>query len=203
MSKSKKRKKFLPDNIIELMFGVGASIVIVGALLKITHQDINLGFTEITGDFMLSVGLITEAVIFAISGIQGFMTGDSSVEDAGLQTIEAETQNLQSAVDETVAGLSALNSNLSNAAKATSTIVVPNDINENMNTYSTNLASAATKVKDINNLYDSLNKNLSELNASTGSMNIPEGLGEELTKMKQTINELNAKYAAMLEGMKK
>jgi hypothetical protein len=33
-------------------------------------------------------------------------------------------------------------------------------------------------------------------------MNIPEGLGEELTKMKQTINELNAKYAAMLQGMK-
>jgi len=34
-------------------------------------------------------------------------------------------------------------------------------------------------------------------------MNIPEGLGEELTKMKSTINELNAKYAAMLEGMNK
>ena len=67
MSNSKKRKKFLPDNIIELMFGVGASIVIVGALLKITHQDIPLGCTEITGDFMLSVGLITEAIIFAIS----------------------------------------------------------------------------------------------------------------------------------------
>ena len=44
--------------------------------------------------------------------------------------------------------------------------------------------------------------NLSEINSSTGSMNIPEGLGEELTQMKQTINELNAKYAAMLEGMK-
>ena len=44
--------------------------------------------------------------------------------------------------------------------------------------------------------------NLSEINSSTGSMNIPEGLGEELAKMKQTINELNAKYAAMLQGMK-
>ena len=34
-----KRKKFIPDNWIELMFGVGASIVIIGALLKITHSD--------------------------------------------------------------------------------------------------------------------------------------------------------------------
>ena len=72
-----------------------------------------------------------------------------------------------------------------------------------MSSYSSNLASAASKVNAINELYDSLNRNLSEVNSSTGSMNIPEGLGEELTKMKQTINELNAKYAAMLEGMKK
>ena len=64
------------------------------------------------------------------------------------------------------------------------------------------LASAASKVKEINALYDSLSSNLSEINSSTGSMNIPEGLGEELTQMKKTINELNAKYAAMLEGMK-
>ena len=191
------RKKFLPDNVIELMFGVGASIVIIGALLKITHSDFIF-----SGNTWLSVGLITEAIIFSISGIQGFMTGDSSVEDKGLQTIEAETQNLQSAVDQTVAGLSALNSNLTNAAKATSAIVVPSDINENMNSYSSNLASAASKVKTINELYDSLSSNLSEINSSTGSMNIPEGLGEELNQMKQTINELNAKYAAMLEGMK-
>ena len=180
------------------MFGVGASVVIIGALLKITHQD----FGPITGDLMLTVGLITEAIIFGIAGVQGYMTGDSSVEDKGLQTIEAETQNLQSAVDQTVAGLSALNSNLTNAAKATSAIVVPSDINENMNSYSSNLASAASKVKTINELYDSLSSNLSEINSSTGSMNIPEGLGEELNQMKQTINELNAKYAAMLEGMK-
>ena len=55
----------------------------------------------------------------------------------------------------------------------------------------------------INELYDSLNKSLSEVNSSTSSMNIPDGLGEELTKMKATINELNAKYSSMLEGMNK
>ena len=91
MKKSKIKKKFLPDNVIELMFGLGASIVIIGALLKITHQDLG----PITGDLMLSVGLITEAIIFGISGVQGYFTGDPSVEDKGLQTIEAETQNLQ------------------------------------------------------------------------------------------------------------
>ena len=194
-----KRKKFLPDNVIELMFGVGASIVIIGALLKITHQD----FGPITGNTMLTLGLITEAIIFAISGVQGYMTGDSSVEDAGLQTIEAETQSLQQAVDQTVSGLSSLNKNLTAATAATESFSVPNNINENLNSYNDNLSSAASKLMSINELYDSLNKSLSEANSSTSSMNIPDGLGEELTKMKATINELNAKYSSMLEGMNK
>lgn len=194
-----KRKKFLPDNVIELMFGVGASIVIIGALLKITHQD----FGPITGNTMLTLGLITEAIIFAISGVQGYMTGDSSVEDAGLQTIEAETQSLQQAVDQTVTGLSSLNKNLTAATAATESFSVPNNISENLNSYNDNLSSAASKLTSINELYDSLNKSLSEVNSSTSSMNIPEGLGEELNKMKETINELNAKYSSMLEGMNK
>ena len=196
-----KKKKFLPDNIIELMFGLGASIVIIDALLKITHADLIPGY--VTGNTMLTIGLIVEAVIFAISGIQGYMVGDSSIEDKGLQTIEAETQSLQQAVDQTVSGLSSLNKNLSAATAATESFNVPKDINENLNSYNDNLSSAAAKLTNINELYDSLNKTLSEVNSSTSSMNIPEGLGEELNKMKSTINELNAKYSSMLEGMNK
>ena len=196
-----KKKKLLPDNIIELMFGLGASIVIIGALLKITHADLIPGY--VTGNTMLTIGLIVEAVIFAISGIQGYMVGDSSIEDKGLQTIEAETQSLQQAVDQTVSGLSSLNKNLSAATAATESFNVPKDINENLNSYNDNLSSAAAKLTNINELYDSLNKTLSEVNSSTSSMNIPEGLGEELNKMKSTINELNAKYSSMLEGMNK
>ena len=196
-----KNKKFLPDNIIELMFGLGASIVIIGALLKITHADLIPGY--VTGNTMLTIGLIVEAVIFAISGIQGYMVGDSSIEDKGLQTIEAETQSLQQAVDQTVSGLSSLNKNLTAATAATESFNVPKDINENLNSYNDNLSSAAAKLTNINELYDSLNKTLSEVNSSTSSMNIPEGLGEELNKMKSTINELNAKYSSMLEGMNK
>jgi len=195
------KRKFLPENVIELMFGVGASIVIIGALLKIIHADLIPGI--ITGNTMLTIGLVTEAIIFAISGIQGYMTGDSSIEDKGLQTIEAETQSLQAAVDQTVSGLGSLNKNLNAATAATSAFSVPTDIKDNINSYNANLSSAASKLEDINQLYDSLNKTLTEVNLVTGSMNIPEGLGEELTEMKAIINELNAKYSAMLAGMNK
>ena len=44
-----------------LLFGVGAAVVIVGAWAKILH----LPFANI----MLTVGLLTEAIIFTISGI--------------------------------------------------------------------------------------------------------------------------------------
>lgn len=195
------KRKFLPENVIELMFGVGASIVIIGALLKIIHADLIPGI--ITGNTMLTIGLVTEAIIFAISGIQGYMTGNSSIEDKGLQTIEAETQSLQAAVDQTVSGLGSLNKNLNAATAATSAFSVPTDIKDNINSYNANLSSAASKLEDINQLYDSLNKTLTEVNLVTGSMNIPEGLGEELTEMKAIINELNAKYSAMLAGMNK
>ena len=196
---SKKAKKFLPDNVIELLFGLGASVVIIGALMKITHFNSDI----ISGNTMLSIGLITEAFIFAIAGIQAYMVGDSSIEDKGLQTIEAETQSLQQAVDQTVSGLSSLNKNLSAATLATDSFNVPKDINDNLNSYNDNLSSAASKLSSINEMYDSLNKSLAEVNSSTSSMNIPDGLGEELTKMKATINELNAKYSSMLEGMNK
>ena len=196
---STKTKKFLPDNIIELLFGLGASVVIIGALMKITHFNSDI----ISGNTMLSIGLITEAFIFAIAGIQAYMVGDSSIEDKGLQTIEAETQSLQQAVDQTVSGLSSLNKNLSAATLATDSFNVPKDINDNLNSYNDNLSSAASKLSSINEMYDSLNKSLVEVNSSTSSMNIPNGLGEELTKMKATINELNAKYSSMLEGMNK
>jgi hypothetical protein len=195
------KRKFLPENVIELMFGVGASIVIIGALLKIIHAPLIPGY--VTANDMLTVGLVTEAIIFAISGIQGYMTGDSSIEDKGLQTIEAETQSLQAAVDQTVSGLGSLNKNLNAATAATSAFSVPTDIKDNINSYNANLSSAASKLEDINQLYDSLNKTLTEVNLVTGSMNIPEGLGEELTEMKAIIDELNAKYSAMLAGMNK
>lgn len=44
-----------------LLFGVGASVVIIGAWGKLTHQP--------WANVALTVGLMTEAVIFAISGI--------------------------------------------------------------------------------------------------------------------------------------
>ena len=65
MAQSRSSKK-----LFNMAYGLGASIVILGALFKILHWEINLGFMSLDGGFLLAVGLITEAIIFAISAFE-------------------------------------------------------------------------------------------------------------------------------------
>ena len=53
----------LSKNAMNMAYGLGASIVIIGALMKIIHQDLG----PISGNLMLTIGLVTEALIFALS----------------------------------------------------------------------------------------------------------------------------------------
>ena len=61
MAQSKNTKK-----LFNMAYGLGASVVIIGALFKLTH--FHIGF--LTGGVMLAIGLITEAIIFAISAFE-------------------------------------------------------------------------------------------------------------------------------------
>jgi gliding motility-associated protein GldL len=61
MAQSKATKK-----LFAMAYGLGASIVIIGALFKILHWE----FGPLTGGLLLAVGLITEALIFAISAFE-------------------------------------------------------------------------------------------------------------------------------------
>lgn len=65
MAQSKTTKK-----IFNMAYGLGASIVILGALFKILHWDLDLGFAVLTGGTLLAIGLITEAIIFAFAAFE-------------------------------------------------------------------------------------------------------------------------------------
>ena len=56
------QKSFLYDTLMPKIYGIGAAVVIVGALFKIEHWN--------GADIMLMVGLGTEAVIFFLSAFQ-------------------------------------------------------------------------------------------------------------------------------------
>ena len=193
------KKQLLPDNIFELLFGVGAGVVIIGALLKIIN-----GSLIFSANTWLIVGLSVEAGIFVLSGIQGYLLGQKDVEEEdAVSTIAVETAALQKAVDGTVRGLKTLNTNLSSASEATASIKVPADIEKNANGFNSGLTSAASNIEQVNELYQNLSKTLTQVNSATNALDMPEGIGEELQKMKETIKELNAKYEAMLGAMNK
>ena len=188
------KKQLLPDNVFELLFGVGAGVVIIGALLKIIN-----GSLIFSANTWLIVGLSVEAGIFVLSGIQGFLLSKKQEEDDVVSTISVETAALQKAVDGTVRGLSELNSNISNASKAPATIKVPTDMEKNAEDFNQGLSSASSNIKEVAKVL----QNLKETVAAFETVDMPEGLGDEFQKMKNTVKELNAKYEAMLGAMNK
>ncbi|SRR5690606_19725611 len=56
----------IPKKVMTFCYGMGASVVIIGALFKITHME----FGPLNGNNMLTVGLLVEAIIFAISAFE-------------------------------------------------------------------------------------------------------------------------------------
>ena len=188
------KKQLLPDNVFELLFGVGAGVVIIGALLKIIN-----GSLIFSANTWLIVGLSVEAGIFVLSGVQGFLLGKKDEEDDVVSTIAVETAALQKAVDGTVKGLSELNSNISNAAKATASIKVPSDMEKNADDFNKGLSSASSNIQEVAKVL----QNLKETIDAFENINMPEGLGDEVQKMKNTVKELNAKDEAMLGAMNK
>ncbi len=57
----------LSKKVMNMAYGLGAAVVIVGALFKITHLEFPPIFT---GNAMLTVGLVVEALIFALSAFE-------------------------------------------------------------------------------------------------------------------------------------
>jgi hypothetical protein len=198
MKTIKHKRFFIPDNLLELFFGLGASVVIVGALLKITHGDFIF-----SGNVWLTAGLITEAVIFGISGVKGDMTIDPDGFESGddIETLEVETHELAKAVATSISKISKLNEDLTQASKSIGALHVPNDMNEHMSEYNANIHTGAVKLGEINKLYESLNSHLIQVNSSTSEMHVPEGLNEELAKMKNKVAQLNTKYRGVLDAM--
>lgn len=56
----------IPKRVMNFCYGMGAAVVIIGALFKLTHIEVG----PLNGNNMLTVGLLVEALIFAISAFE-------------------------------------------------------------------------------------------------------------------------------------
>ena len=115
-----KKKFFIPEKYLELVFGLGASVVIIGALLKITHKDFIF-----TGNTWLTAGLITEAVIFMIAGLRGYTVTDEDGDltpETAISDVSKEVDALKEAFTGATKQIQNLTGSLQSATIAAATI---------------------------------------------------------------------------------
>jgi gliding motility-associated protein GldL len=200
-------------------YGMGAAVVIIGALFKITHLE----FGFITGNLMLTIGLIVEAAIFALSAFESEEDGykwenvypqllDAKATPAKTNKIEtsSDTQGLlsqkldamlkEAKIDgELMASLGNSIKNFEGAAKSISPTV---DAMAGQKKYAEEMATAASNMEALNGLYkvqlDSADRNAQ---ANQEIVENAAKLKEQMQSMTSNIASLNAVYGGMLTAM--
>lgn len=212
MAQSRASKKFM-----NLAYGLGASIVIVGALFKIIHFEIG----PLTGNVMLTIGLVTEAIIFAISAFEPVDTdldwslvypelagGESTnkkkeTKDAqGLLSKKLDELLKEAKIDgELMASLGDSIKNFEGAAKSMSPTV--NSIAATKK-YGEELSLAAAQMESLNSLYkvqlESINRQAA---INEESVENAAKLKEQMQSLASNLSSLNGVYGGMLSAMNK
>jgi len=201
-----KKKFFIPEKYIELLFGVGASVVIVGALLKITHKDL---FGLVSGNTMLTVGLITEAIIFLVAGLRGYSTTAEEEEiadspEAAIADISKEVEVLKNSFTGATAQIQNLTGSLESASLAATMIKIPDNFQVNVDELNNRLASASVSVSQVQDVYNSIEKSLEgQPDSHRDVVSASDKLVVQLEEMNTLVKQLNEKYSAIAKAMGK
>ena len=197
-----KKKFFIPEKYLELVFGLGASVVIIGALLKITHKDFIF-----SGNTWLTAGLITEAVIFMIAGLRGYaVTNDDDHGDvtpeAAISDVSKEVDALKEAFTGATKQIQNLTGSLQSATIAAATIKIPENFQVNVDELNNRLASASVSVSQVQDVYNNIEKSLDgQPQAHRDVVSASDKLVVQLEEMNSLVKQLNEKYAAISKAM--
>jgi len=213
MAQSKSTKK-----LFNMAYGLGASVVIIGALFKILHWE----FGPLTGGLLLAVGLITEALIFAISAFEpvddefdwslvypelagGETSGKSksdSKEAEGLLSKKLDQLLKEANID--VELMNSLGDSIRNFEGAAKGIAPSVDAIEHTKKYSDEMSQAAAQMESLNSLYkvqlDSASRQASineEVVQNAGA------LKDQMESLASNLSSLNGVYGGMLSAMSK
>jgi gliding motility-associated protein GldL len=203
---SKKGKR-----LMGMVYGLGAAVVIVGALFKILHWP---GANE-----MLTVGLLTEAVIFAISAFEKphedpdwslvypELAGMHDDEDHGhskkavtSNNKDGVSQQLDKMLEEAKVGpelIASLGNSLKTLGDNTSKLADITDASVATNDYVSSIKKASQSVDGLSATYIKASESLTGL-----SMTNEDGAtyGEQLQRVSKNLSELNSIYELQLRG---
>ncbi len=202
------------------LYGIGAAVVILGALFKILHWD--------GADFMLIIGLTTESVIFFFSAFEkpneevdwtlvypelaGMDDPDLERLPKGSQQQLSVTQELDNMLADAKIDSALIQSlgdgirKLSDTAESLGTTV---DAASATSNYSIQLNSAAKNMESLNALYAvQLENTNTQVNIQNSlmenlgsSVEDSEKLAKEISKLTANIGNLNTVYGNMLTAM--
>ena len=209
MAQSRSYKK-----IMNFVYGMGAAVVIVGALFKIQHMSLG----PITGGMMLTIGLLVEAAVFAVSAfdtpeddfdwskVYPELGEDSFVaekEEAGSQgLLSQKLDNLLKEAKIDASLMSSLGNSMKNFQGAAEGLSSASESISSTNKYNEQVSMAAVQMETLNNLYKVQVENTSkqsELNSAV--VENTEKLKEQMESLATNLSSLNGVYGGMLSAM--
>jgi len=213
MAQSKSTKK-----LFNMAYGLGASVVIIGALFKILHWE----FGPLTGGLLLAVGLITEALIFAISAFEpvddeydwslvypelgGGASAGGSNEFAQIKETEAslsaklDTMLQEAGVDAQL--MESLGTSIRNFEGAAKGIAPTVDAMESTRKYSDEMVHAASQMESLNSLYKvQLESASKQASVNEEQLQNAAALKDQMESLATNLSSLNGVYGGMLTAM--
>lgn len=211
MAQSKSTKK-----LFNMAYGLGASIVIIGALFKILHWDFGFPFD---GNTLLTVGLVTEAIIFAISAFEpveedldwalvypelagGMSKGKKEApQDAeGLLSKKLDAMLKDARIDSEL--MNSLSTSIRSFEGAAKGMAPTADAMNSTKKYSEEMALAAAQMESLNSLYKVQVESTSrqtEVNERVAEN--AEQLKAQMEHLTTNLSSLNGVYGGMLSAM--
>ena len=214
MAKSSKSSK----KLFAMAYGLGASIVIIGALFKITHYEI----AGIGGNVLLTIGLVTEAIIFAISAFEPVdedldwslvypeLGGGVATTRKGVVAQPEETQGLLSKkLDEMLKDaridsdlMNSLSTSIRSFEGAAKGIAPTAEAMSSTKRYSEEMALAAAQMDSLNSLYKvQIESTSRQTEANQQIAENAEQLKQQMQHLATNLSSLNGVYGGMLSAM--
>lgn len=209
MAQSKSTKK-----MFNMAYGLGAAVVIIGALFKILHWPF--------GNEVLMVGMIVEAAVFALSAFEaveddldwtkvypeladGQPTGKKAKEASPAEAQSMLSQKLDNILSE--AKLDAqLVSRLGDSIKSFQGAVEPlasaSQSISATNSYNEQMSRAAAQMESLNSLYQTQVENASkQADLNSAMVENSQRLQEQMQSLATNLSSLNGVYGGMLSAM--
>ncbi len=209
--------------IFNYAYGIGASVVIVGALAKILHADI----MGISGSVLLAVGMGTEAIIFFMSAFEPIeeeidwslvypeLKGGEPIARQGVvaQQTPVEDKALKESLSEKLDGILAeakidanlmrsLGKSIENFAEASKEIAPISGTMVATHKYGEELSEAASNLESLNSLYKlQLERTERQVSAQAGIADNLDSLNQQMLSFKDNLKSLNTIYGGMLSAM--